>query len=49
MASIRKCSHFPKQYKKIGILNDSNYEVLVCDSCRHDPDFTGFKEEVLQN
>ena len=43
------CSHKPKISKKIGIVLGKLSEILVCESCRHDPDFSGFKEEVLEN
>lgn len=43
------CPHNPKTTKKIGIILGQLHEILVCESCRYDPDFSGFKEEVLQN
>jgi len=43
------CQHEPKTVKKIGVILGQLSEVLVCNSCKLDPDFSGFKEEVLQN
>lgn len=42
------CSHEPKTIKKIGNIFGKLHEILVCNSCRCDPDFLEFKEEVLQ-
>ncbi len=42
------CSHKLKKFKLTGILNQSNYEIIVCDNCKNDPDLENFQEEVLQ-
>ena len=47
--AVLGCSHNPKMVKKIGLIFGEPCEVLVCESCRHDSDFVGFKEEVLEN
>ena len=41
------CPHNPKTVKKVGTLFGEICQVMVCDSCRHDPDLSKFKEEVL--
>ena len=41
------CPHEPKTVKKIGVVLGQLHEFLVCDSCKHDSDFSGFKEEVI--
>lgn len=43
------CIHEPKKFKKIGIIFGKLHEILVCDSCKNDPDFSGFKDEVIEN
>ena len=46
---IMNCQHYPKTAKKIGVIFGKLHEILVCDSCKHDPDFSKFREENLQN
>ena len=47
------CSHKPKTIKKIGVILGDLHQILVCESCRHDPDLKNFSEipilkEILQ-
>ena len=41
------CSHEPKTVKKTGIILGQLHEILVCSSCKNDPDLSEFKEEVV--
>ena len=41
------CPHKLKKFKLSGILNNSNYEVLICKSCKLDPDLQDFLEITI--